>query len=107
MKTSNLRPVVYFILSAEKVYIAGRFFFEIVVKVRIPLIYAGFEDLTALVMKNFVFWDVMLCSVPSSWVYNWAILFLGDINTRIWPPDWRILESETVKCGRKSRWTRA
>jgi hypothetical protein len=22
---------------------------------------------------------------PSAWAYNWATLFLGDINTGIWP----------------------
>jgi hypothetical protein len=48
---SKLCPLVYFIHSAEKGYIAGRFFFKIVVKLKIALIYAGFEDLTAVVMN--------------------------------------------------------
>jgi hypothetical protein len=30
--------------------------------------------------------------------YNWATLFLGDINTGTWP-SWRSLESETVDGG--------
>jgi hypothetical protein len=44
--------------------------------------------------------------------YNWATLFLGDINTGIWAPVWGSLESETVKyghepCGtRTSEWMR-
>jgi hypothetical protein len=40
---------------------------------------------------------------PSVWGYNWATLFLGDINTRSGPPSWESLESETVKYGHKSR----
>jgi hypothetical protein len=43
---------------------------------------------------------------PSSWGYNWATLFLVDINTGTDPPGWGSLESETVKYGHESRWTR-
>jgi hypothetical protein len=43
---------------------------------------------------------------PSAWGYNWATLFLGDINTRSGPLGWGNLESETVEHGYESRWTR-
>jgi hypothetical protein len=37
---------------------------------------------------------------PSAWVHNWAILFLEDINTRIWP--YRLGKVlETVKYGQE------
>jgi hypothetical protein len=36
---------------------------------------------------------------PSAWGYNWANLFLGDINTRTWPSRLGNLEFETVKYG--------
>jgi hypothetical protein len=35
----------------------------------------------------------------SAWEYNWAILFLGDINTGTWRSGWGSLESEAVKYG--------
>jgi hypothetical protein len=34
--------------------------------------------------------------------YNWATLFLGDINTGSWSSTWGSLETETVKCGHES-----
>jgi hypothetical protein len=39
--------------------------------------------------------------------YNWAILFLGDINTGTWPSILGNLEFETVKYGHEScgTWT--
>jgi hypothetical protein len=40
------------------------------------------------------------------WGYDWATLFLGDINTRTWAPGWGSLESETVKYGHESCGTR-
>jgi hypothetical protein len=43
---------------------------------------------------------------PSSWRYNWAILFLGNISTGPDPPGWGSLQSETVKYGHESRGTR-
>jgi hypothetical protein len=39
---------------------------------------------------------------PSAGGYNWATLFLGDINTGTWAPGWGSLKSETVKCGHES-----
>jgi hypothetical protein len=43
---------------------------------------------------------------PSAWRYNWATIFLGDINTG-GPdvPGWGSLESETVKYGHESHRT--
>jgi hypothetical protein len=38
--------------------------------------------------------------------YNWATLFLGDINTGTWPSGWGSLESRTIKCGHEFRRTR-
>jgi hypothetical protein len=43
---------------------------------------------------------------PASGGYNWATLFLGDINTGTWPSRLGSLESERVKYGRESRGTR-
>jgi hypothetical protein len=34
---------------------------------------------------------------PSAWGYNWATLFLGDINTGTWPSRLGSLEFERVK----------
>jgi hypothetical protein len=42
----------------------------------------------------------------NAWEFNWAILFLGDINTGPGPPGWESLESERVKCGHEFRGTR-
>jgi hypothetical protein len=41
--------------------------------------YVGFEVLTA-VVTNSVVWYITPCSP-----YNWATLFLGDVNTGTWP----------------------
>jgi hypothetical protein len=38
--------------------------------------------------------------------YNWANLFLGDIDTGLGPPSWGSLDSETVNYGHESRRTR-
>jgi hypothetical protein len=40
-----------------------------------------------------------------TWWYNWATLFLGDINMGTCPPSWRSLESETVEYGHESHGT--
>jgi hypothetical protein len=42
----------------------------------------------------------------SGWGYNWATLFLGDINRGPGPPRWGSLKSETVNYGQESRGTR-
>jgi hypothetical protein len=34
---------------------------------------------------------------PSAWWYNWATLFLGDVNTETWSSRLGSLETETVK----------
>jgi hypothetical protein len=43
---------------------------------------------------------------PGAWGYNWATLFLRDINMGTWPSRLVSLESETVKYGHESRGTR-
>jgi hypothetical protein len=45
---------------------------------------------------------------PSAWGYNWATLFLGEINSEPGLADWeRSLESESVKYGNESHGTQA
>jgi hypothetical protein len=55
----------------------------------------------------FKYFDELRATEESSaWGYNWATLFLGDINGGPDPPGWGNLESETVKCGHESCGTR-
>jgi hypothetical protein len=42
---------------------------------------------------------------PSAWGYNWATLFLGNINTRIWSVRLGSLKSETINYGHDPRIT--
>jgi hypothetical protein len=44
-------------------------------------------------------------NVTQSLGYNWATVFLADVNTGTWPTRMESLKSETVKYGHESRWT--
>jgi hypothetical protein len=50
-------------------------------------------------------WRTRKDLVADAWGYNWATLFLEDINKGPGPPGWGTLESETVKHGHESRGT--
>jgi hypothetical protein len=44
-------------------------------------------------------WEYCACG------YNWATLFLGEINTETYPSGWESLTFETIKYGHDSRMT--